>query len=66
MIMKNVAQVKQDQKKGFSNSRPPARDKLDSRGDLEINENPAVHNKKKLRKGVKDKNNDPQGTRLKK
>lgn len=64
--MKNNVQIKQDQKKGFSNSKPPARDKLDSRVDLEINENPAVHNKKELKIGIKDKDNDPQGTRREK
>lgn len=61
--MKNISQVQQGQKKGFTNSKPPARDKLDSRGDLEMNENPGVYNKKELKIGKKNKDNDPQGTR---
>lgn len=61
--MKNVSQIKQDQKKGFTNSKPPARDKLDARGDLEINEQPSGNNKKELKIGEKNEHNDTQGTR---
>ncbi len=64
--MKNAHQTKNIDQKGFKNSKPPARDKLDPRGDLEINENPGVVNKKQLRNGVKTEENDPQGTRRKK
>ncbi len=63
--MKNAHQKRNIDQKGFSNSKPPARDKLDSRGDLEINENAGVTNKKPLKIGVKTALNDPQGTRRK-
>lgn len=62
-IMKNPASPRNNSKKGFSNSKPPARDKLDSRGDLEINEQPSGNNKKELKIGEKNEYNDPQGTR---
>lgn len=59
--MKNVSPTKTDPK-GFKNSRPPARDKLDSRGDLELNEQPG-NNKKELKIGEKNEHNDTQGKR---
>ncbi len=59
--MKNPASPRNNSKKGFSNSKPPAEDKLDSRGDLEINEQPSGNNKKELKIGEKNEYNDPQG-----
>lgn len=41
--------------------KPEVRDNLDSRGDLELNDQPSGHNKKELHKGVKNEHNDPQG-----
>ena len=61
--MKNNNTGKKTGAKGFTNSKPPARDKLDSRRDLEINDTPAGHNEKPLKKGSKNEHNDPQGNR---
>ena len=61
--MKNTVNTRVDAKKGFTNSKPPARDKLDDRGDLEINEQPSGNNKKPMKIGEKNEHNDPQGTR---
>jgi hypothetical protein len=60
--MKNNSKEKKSAPKGFSNSKPPARDKLDSRGDLEINEKPSGNNKKPVKIGFKTEHNDPQGS----
>jgi len=41
--------------------RPDVRDNLDSRGDLELNDEPTGHNEKELHIGKKNEHNDPQG-----
>ena len=61
--MKNKNTGKNSGPKGFSNTKPPARDKLDSRGDLEINETPSGNNKKPLKSGFKTAHNDQQGSK---
>jgi hypothetical protein len=46
---------------GSNQHRPDNKDNLDSRGDLEINEEPSGNNEKELHIGKKNKHNDPQG-----
>lgn len=50
-------------KAGTNRNRPEVRDNLDSRGDLELNDQKSGHNKKELHQGVKNEHNDPQGRR---
>ena len=49
------------QQGGNNRHRPENKDNLDSRGDLELNEEPTGHNEKELRIGKKNEHNDPQG-----
>ena len=51
------------QQGGNNRHRPENKDNLDSRGDLELNEDPSGNNEKPLNIGHKNKHNDPQGER---
>ena len=51
-------------RQGGSNShRPDNKDNLDSRGDLEINDQPSGHNEKELHIGTKNEHNDSQASK---
>lgn len=51
------------QQGGNNRHRPENKDNLDSRGDLELNDQPSGNNEKELHVGHKNKHNDPQGER---
>ena len=61
--MKNTGnKTPQTHSKAPSNiNKPEVRDNLDSRGDLELNDEGMGHNEKELHQGVKNEHNDPQG-----